>query len=198
MQRLDITAQIAKRDDDCKIDIKSDEVTLIGRKGQYRKPGTGHESYFRRQFADEPATPWIILDVDGYCVPKPSADNGEGRRRRRGFDTERFETMALDAAKEVKRWGSPRTLGPYRPGERRIIHLTLRDDPEVETISEPEADANGCKRITIRKTILTPARKPKSRRRLQPPRLIVTARPRSIITTTMINDYMRTFMDCGL
>ena len=45
----------------------------------------------------------------------------------------------------------PRTLGPYRPGERRIIRLTLRNDPEVETISESEADANGCKRITIRK-----------------------------------------------
>lgn len=154
LQRLDITAQIQpSEDDDCKIDIKSDEAgRLIGRKGQYLESlELVMNRILRRQFADEPATPWIILDVDGYCVPKPSADNGEGRRRRRGFDTERFETMALDAAKEVKRWGSPRTLGPYRPGERRIIHLTLRDDPEVETISEPEADANGCKRITIRK-----------------------------------------------
>jgi len=155
LQRLDIAAQIQpSEDDDSKIDIKSDEAgRLIGRKGQYLESlELVMNRILRRQFADEPSTPWIVLDVDGYCVPKPSRDdNGEGRRRRGGFDVDRFETMALDPAKEVKRWGAPRTLGPYRPGERRIIHLTLRNDPEVETISESEADANGCKRITIRK-----------------------------------------------
>ena len=155
LHHLDITAQVLPdQDDDSKIDLKSDEAgRLIGRKGQYLESlELVMNRILRRQFADEPSTPWIVLDVDGYCVPKPSRDDeGEGRHRSRGVDSERFEAMAIDAAKEVKRWGAPRTIGPYRPGERRIIHLTLRDDPEVETVSEPEADANGCKRVTIRK-----------------------------------------------
>ena len=156
LQRLDIAAQILPdQDDDSKINLKSDEAgRLIGRKGQYLESlELVMNRILRRQFADEPSTNWIVLDVDGYCVPKPSRDDdGDGRRRGRGgVDAERFEAMAVDTAKEVKRWGAPRTIGPYRPGERRIIHLTLRDDPEVETVSEPEADANGCKRVTIRK-----------------------------------------------
>ncbi|MDD4098503.1 MAG: KH domain-containing protein [Lentisphaeria bacterium] len=155
IQRLEITAQLLPDpDDDVKIDIKSDEAgRLIGRKGQYLESlELVMNRILRRQFADEPSTPWIVLDVDGYCVPKPSREDGEGRRRGRGgVDQERFHAMAVDAAKEVKQWGAPRTIGPYRPGERRIIHLALRDDPEVETVSEPEADANGCKRVTIRK-----------------------------------------------
>ena len=163
LQRLDITAQIQpSEDDDCKIDIKSDEGgRLIGRKGQYLESlELVMNRILRRQFADEPATPWIILDVDGYCVPKPSADNGEGRRRRRGFDTERFETMALDAAKEVKRWGSPRTRIPAwrtphhsshparRPGSRNNQRTRSRRQ-RLQTNHHPQ------------KTILTPARKPK-------------------------------------
>lgn len=155
LHRLEITAQsLPDPDDDSKIDLKSDEAgRLIGRKGQYLESlELVMNRILRRQFADEPSTPWIVLDVDGYCVPKPSRDDdGDGRRRGRGVDTERFEAMAIDAAKEVKLWGAPRTIGPYRPGERRIIHLTLRDDPEVETVSDSEADANGCKRVTIRK-----------------------------------------------
>ena len=44
----------------------------------------------------------------------------------------------LDAGKEVKRWGEPVTLPEMNAHDRRIIHVTLQDDPELETRSEGE------------------------------------------------------------
>ena len=64
-----------------------------------------------------------------------------------------MEHIAKDAAKEVKMWGEPKRIGPYKPGERRIIHMTLRNDPEVETESDAQPDANNCKMVEIRKVI---------------------------------------------
>ena len=101
----------------------------------------------RRKLQDEDNTPWVVLEVDGYCVPHKSVEH-HGRVSK--SDMETLKAMALDAAKEVKYWGEPKVVGPYRPGERRIIHMTLRNDPAVETVSDAEADANGCKRVTIR------------------------------------------------
>ena len=46
--------------------------------------------------------------------------------------------QALDSAKEVKRWGDPVTLPPMNAHDRRIIHVTLQDDPEISTESEGE------------------------------------------------------------
>ncbi len=60
---------------------------------------------------------------------------------------ERLRTMAQQVAEEVRRRGRPRTLEPMNPADRRIVHMTLADDPAVET----ESDGEGYfKRITIR------------------------------------------------
>lgn len=153
LRLLDIKVELTfAEDDEQKIDIKSEEAgRLIGRKGQYLENlELLLNRILRCQFSDVPSTPWIVLAVDGYCVPRTGAPEG-GRRRGRGVDQERFQAIALDAAKEVKLWDAPRTLGPFRPAERRVIHMTLRNDEEVETISDAEADENGGKKITIRK-----------------------------------------------
>lgn len=66
------------------------------------------------------------------------------RRERRSSDddhserlstTEQLEQQALDAAKEVKRWGEPVTLPEMNAHDRRIIHVTLKDDAELTTES---------------------------------------------------------------
>ena len=49
--------------------------------------------------------------------------------------TEQLEQQALDAAKEVKRWGESVTLPEMNAHDRRIIHVTLKDDPELTTES---------------------------------------------------------------
>lgn len=65
----------------------------------------------------------IVVDVDEY----------------REEQTERLEKIALNSAKRAKFSGRPVALSPMTPFERRIIHMTLNDDPAVTTESEGKA-----------------------------------------------------------
>lgn len=64
----------------------------------------------------------IIIDVAGY------------RQRR----DENLRKLAHKMAKQAVSSGRRQTLEPMSPSERRIIHLELRDDPEVTTESTGE------------------------------------------------------------
>ena len=81
-------------------------------------------------------------------------DRGEGRGDRRnndrkggrrerggdGFDMheEELRMLALDSAKEVRRWGDPKTLRPMNAHDRRIIHVTLEKEADITTDSVGE------------------------------------------------------------
>lgn len=68
-------------------------------------------------------------------------DSRGGRDRNEEDEAAHEETLriqALDASKEVKRWGEPVVLAPMNSHDRRIIHITLQDDPELITASEGE------------------------------------------------------------
>lgn len=56
---------------------------------------------------------------------------GDYRQRRE----EILKRMALSAAQKVKSFRQPQELPPMSSAERRIIHLTLANDPEVQTES---------------------------------------------------------------
>jgi len=58
--------------------------------------------------------------------------------------------LALRSADQVARTGRPLLLEPMPANERRIIHLALRDHPQVYTESSGEGDR--------RKTQLLPKR----------------------------------------
>jgi predicted RNA-binding protein Jag len=60
---------------------------------------------------------------------------------------ERLRSLAQKVADEVRQRGRSRTLVPMNPADRRIIHVTLADDPAVVTESEGEGYF---KRITVR------------------------------------------------
>ena len=45
---------------------------------------------------------------------------------------------ALDAAKEVRKWGESVTLPPMNSHDRRIIHITLENEPDLATESMGE------------------------------------------------------------
>lgn len=47
----------------------------------------------------------------------------------------RIRQQAIDAAKEVKRWGEPTTMPPMGGRDRRFVHLALEDDLEIITES---------------------------------------------------------------
>jgi spoIIIJ-associated protein len=54
----------------------------------------------------------------------------------RAHQRESLEELAHRSADEVKRTRRPTLLPPLSPGERRLVHLALAEDPEVETESE--------------------------------------------------------------
>ena len=74
------------------------------------------------------------VDVDGY------------RRRRE----EALVSLAKRTASRVRQTGRSVTLEPMPPNERRIIHITLSEDPNVITVSIGEGEG--------RKVAVTPAR----------------------------------------
>jgi spoIIIJ-associated protein len=51
---------------------------------------------------------------------------------------EELAEIALLVAEKVKRLREPQSLSPMNPYERRLVHLALKDDPDVETRSEGE------------------------------------------------------------
>lgn len=118
---------------------------LIGRKGQTLE---SLELLLNRimKCRDE-ETPWIPVEVDGYSTGRVG---DTARSHFANIDAARFKALALDAAKEVKRWGDEKKLGPYMPAERKAIHMALVDDPEVETESIP-AEAPKMKYVIVRK-----------------------------------------------
>ena len=61
-------------------------------------------------------------------------DSEDYRRRREDSLTE----LAKKMGDKVKKAKKPVTTAPLNPHDRRIVHLTLKDDPEVETRSRGE------------------------------------------------------------
>ena len=132
------------------VKIASDDAgRIIGRKGQTLE--SLQLILNRIMFKDNEEFPHVLLDIDGYGKgEREPRENGEERprreRRERRFRREdgdrtpagQLEQQALDAAKEVKRWGEPVKMPEMNAHDRRIIHLTLQNDPEVQTESEGE------------------------------------------------------------
>lgn len=81
-----------------------------------------------------------------------NAAKGRGEQPQSRLSEEREEAItkqAVEASKEVKRWGETVTLPPMSSAERRIVHLALEHDPEVETESASTSQ-NGKKRVIVR------------------------------------------------
>lgn len=118
--------------------------------------------------------PWITINVDGYSSAKrrsrPSRGEEFGRREgrygrpeRRGPREESFgrrresninseeaiQKMAIDAAKEVKRWGESVHLKPMNAHDRRLVHVALKEDSEIKTESLPVDGSETLKTVVI-------------------------------------------------
>ena len=70
--------------------------------------------------------------------------DAEGFRANR---QEALEELAQTSAEEVRRTRRPALLPPLAPWERRLVHLALSEDPELETESEGEGFL---KRVEVR------------------------------------------------
>ncbi|MCP4200392.1 MAG: hypothetical protein GY769_00470 [bacterium] len=86
--------------------------------------------------------PRMIRGLTGASVPcRVDSDNFHEVR------AEQLRVLAQDAAAKVRREHRMQSLEPMSPDERRIVHLTLADDPAVET----ESHGTGLfKRVAVR------------------------------------------------
>lgn len=71
---------------------------------------------------------------------RPRHNEEEGSFEGDAEKDEILKQQALDAAKEVKRWGESVTLPPMNSHDRRIIHVSLQDDAEISTESSGEGN----------------------------------------------------------
>ncbi len=105
------------------LDVLGDDLgMLIGRRGEH----LAQLQYLVNLLVNRRLGQWtrVSLDVEGY------------KRRRE----ESLIGLAERVAKQVARSGRAIQLEPMPPNERRIVHLILRDDPNVTTESSGEGD----------------------------------------------------------
>jgi spoIIIJ-associated protein len=106
------------------INIKGDDLgILIGRRGQT----LSCLQYIVRLIVGHQTKVWmpIIIDVEGYKQRRYQA----------------LQVFARQMAEQVKARGMPFTLEPMSAYERRIIHLTLADHPDVITESTGQGES---------------------------------------------------------
>jgi spoIIIJ-associated protein len=77
----------------------------------------------------------VVLDIDDY--------------RKRRVDS--MANVAYRFGEKAKRIGHSLTVGPFNSHDRRIIHLTLKEDPYLKTESLGEGELKKVKIIPIRK-----------------------------------------------
>ena len=96
-----------------------DSAILIGRKGRNLDAMQYVLNRAMQQLEDGDNLERIVVDIEGY------------RDRRRAS----LEDMARRMGDRVKDTGRRIRLKPLNPQERRVIHLTLQDDPDLRTFS---------------------------------------------------------------
>jgi spoIIIJ-associated protein len=141
---LDAMLKTEMKGSNIAVKITSEEAgRIIGRKGQTLE--NLQLLLNRMLFNGDRSFPRVSLDIDGYTRGdfrsgkrggKREGSNSE--RRGSGVDEEQLRCQALDASKEVKRWGESVVLKAMNSHDRRIIHITLEEDSELETCSEGE------------------------------------------------------------
>jgi spoIIIJ-associated protein len=134
LQTLGFEASIEEKpfDEGVMLDIQTDDAgRLIGRQGQT----LADLQYLlnRILFQSEESAPRVTLDVGGY----------------RGQARDGLIKKAKDAAEKVRRWGDVIELEPLNAYDRRIVHNTLKEDPDVETYSV-EVEGTNKKVILLR------------------------------------------------
>jgi spoIIIJ-associated protein len=118
---LDVKIERMTHEDHVTLNLRGDDLgILIGKHGQTLDALQYLTSLAAHRDAEERVR--IVLDVEDY------------RKRRE----ETLARLALRIADQVKMRGDKVVLEPMSPHERKVIHMTLQDDPKVATFSEGE------------------------------------------------------------
>lgn len=119
-------------DDGLLLDVKTEDAgRLIGRQGQT----LADLQYLTNRilFQQDQSSPKVTVDVGGYRLQAREA----------------LVKKAKEAAEKVRRWGDAVELEPMGSFDRRVVHQSLKDDPDVETHSV-EVDGTDKKALILR------------------------------------------------
>lgn len=127
---LEVSAEIVLAGETLEIEIEGvDEELLVEDEGQVL-------------LALQHLLPRVMYGQLGRIVPCRLDSRGYQDKKEA-----RLRGLARRVAEEVVDRGGTRTLRPMNPADRRIVHMALADDPDVET----ESQGNGYfKRVSIR------------------------------------------------
>ena len=134
LELLGIPATVEEHamDDSILLDVKTeDSGRLIGRQGQT----LSDLQYLTNRilFQQDQSAPKVTVDVGGYRTQAREA----------------LIKKAKEAAEKVRRYGDIVELEPMGSFDRRIVHQTLKDDPDVESTSV-EVDGTDKKALLLR------------------------------------------------
>jgi spoIIIJ-associated protein len=125
---LDLKAAAQESSTDCFLDISGSDTPFLLNQGGELLDALQHllnQAYGRALGKDHR----IVCDVEGY---------------RAGREAE-LRAMALHAAQKVRSSATPFFFGPMEPNERRVIHLSLSTETDLETESVGEGNARRLK-----------------------------------------------------
>lgn len=128
---INVEYDIDEKDNSLLVNLKGNEVgLLIGYRGETLDSLQYLTSLVANKKNIEGIHKRILLDAENYRAKREKI----------------LINLANKIAKKVKQENRSITLEPMNANERRIIHLALQDDPDIETFSEGE-EPN--RRVTI-------------------------------------------------
>lgn len=141
LQQMNVEADVVAVDNPSVMPVSPDDPTtvfidimgrdlglLIGRRGE----NLGQFQYIVNLLLNRETDDWvrIILDVEGYRIRREESLIG----------------LAERVGRQVARNRRPISLEPMPPNERRVVHLTLQNQPDVKTESSGEGPL---RRVTV-------------------------------------------------
>ena len=125
LQKMGLEAEVEAREDEDRVtlEVKGPETGIvIGRKGQTLD-----------------AIQYLVNKMSSHGKPegsgKPVQVDSEGYRDRRA---ETLIELANKLAEKVRKTGRPCEMDPMSPAERRVVHVALAEQADLETRSEGE------------------------------------------------------------
>jgi spoIIIJ-associated protein len=141
LQQMNVEADVVAVDNPSVMPVSPDDPTtvfidimgrdlglLIGRRGE----NLGQFQYIVNLLLNRETDDWVrvILDVEGYRIRREESLIG----------------LAERVGRQVARNRRPISLEPMPPNERRVVHLTLQNQPDVKTESSGEGPL---RRVTV-------------------------------------------------
>ena len=117
-----LTATIEETPEATRINLEGEDGGILVRRGGEGLQALQHlvATAFRKQLGDDNR---IVVDCNGF---------------RRDKDAE-LRQMAKFIADKARNSGMPQEIGPLNPYERRIVHLTIAEDPMASSESIGDA-----------------------------------------------------------